>query len=79
MMVKDLPIELFLNLAPFILLTEIALWPYFLFKSPTTIPCLLQAYMETIKGLSETLALRRKVQATWRVPAAYLRQFFIGF
>jgi len=77
--IKDLPFQLIMYLAPFIALTEIAIWPFFLFKSPSTIPCLIQAYAETVQALPETLRLRRKVQASRQVSARYLQQFFLGF
>ena len=77
--IKDLPVELILYLAPFITLTEIATWLYFLFRSPGTIVCLVQAYVETAQMLPETIHLRYKVQAAREVPARYLWQFFRGF
>lgn len=79
-LIKDAPFRLILLLAPYIVLTEIAMWPYFLFKSPRTLLCLIAAYIETIHDLPETLQLRRRIQTSRKVSIKYLRQLFLtGF
>ena len=77
--IKDMPFQLIVYLAPYIVLAEIAVWPYLLFKSPSTIPCLVQAYVEAVQALPETLRLRREIQSNKKVSAKYLQQFFFGF
>jgi GT2 family glycosyltransferase len=76
--IKDLPIGLLVRIAPFLVLAELLAWPYFLIRSPSTIPCLIRAYAETIRHLPETLHARHEVQRSRRVSAAYLWQFFRG-
>ena len=77
--IKDVPFRLIVYLVPYMVLTEIALWPYFLFKSPSTVRCLVHAYVEAIQALPEALRLRRKIQANKKVSAKYLQQFFASF
>jgi GT2 family glycosyltransferase len=77
--IKDVPLALIMCLAPAIVIAEFATWPYFLIKSPSTLRCLLEAYVETIRMLPGTYMLRRRIQASRRVSTKYLRQFFRGF
>ncbi len=76
---KDLPAPLLAYLVPFLAVAEVAAWPFFLVKSPRTLRCLLRAYGEAICMLPESLRMRHRIQATRRVAASYLTQFFVGF
>jgi GT2 family glycosyltransferase len=73
---KDLPSGVLLYLAPFLLVTEIATWPYFMVLSPSTILCLIRAFIEMLSQLPSTLRLRRLVQGTKVVSSRYLLQFY---
>jgi GT2 family glycosyltransferase len=77
--IKDLPAPMLIYLMPFLMLAELAVWPYFLVRSPYTLVCLLQAGAETLRGLPETLRLRRRVQTTRLVSATYLKRSLMGY
>jgi GT2 family glycosyltransferase len=76
---KDLPFGVMLYLAPFLVISEIAAWPFFLTFSPGTIPCLVGAYLETLSQLPSTWRLRRVLQNTRVVSNRSLLQFYRGF
>ena len=76
---KDLPCGVMLYLAPFLIISEIAAWPFFLAFSPSTIVCLVRAYLETLAQLPSTLQLRRVLQHNRVVSNRSLLRFFRGF
>ena len=78
-LIKDLPIQLIPHLAPYIVLTEIAMWPYFAIKSPTTLLSLMMAYYETLKEIPVNTRLRRRIQSNMVVSSTYIKDFFSIF
>ena len=76
---KDLSAPMLIYLMPFLVLTELAVWPYFLARGSYTLVCLLQAWVEALRALPETLRMRRMVQTTRLVSATYLKRFLMGY
>jgi len=73
---KDLPAGVLLYLAPFILITEIATWPYLLIFSPSTFLCLVRAWIEILSQVPSIFRYRRLIQGTKVVSNRYLLQFY---
>lgn len=78
-MIKNLPLRSIFSLFPFLLLTELSLYPYFLFKSPKVVNALCKAQLQTLAHTGRLIRLRRLIQKGKKVPAQYLNQFFISF
>lgn len=77
--VKNLPVLMLLWLSPYLAVTEIAIPPYFLFKSPRTVISLIDAWGQIIREMPVLLRKRSLIQRTSRVKPLYLKQFFVRF
>lgn len=76
---KDLPVSVLMWLLPYLVATEAALVPYFLWHSPKSIIALGRAWREVLRASS---ALRRKrdaIQSSRKVSPDYLKQYFVRF
>ncbi|HUW96843.1 MAG TPA: glycosyltransferase family 2 protein [Anaerolineae bacterium] len=76
--IKDVPLGLLVSLAPWVLLAELGLLFYVVFREPRTLPSLLLAWKDVVSLLPGTLAKRRAIQSGRQVSIAYLRGFFVG-
>jgi GT2 family glycosyltransferase len=76
---KDLPTRILIWLFPWLVLTEICMIPYFLFKSPLTLFALIKAYYLTILKFPVIIQKRKKIMENIKVEQDYLKQFFIKF
>jgi len=77
--IKDIPWKTLLWLLPYLAATELAIIPYFLFKSPKSLLALVAAWWQVLRNLPDLLRKRAQVQASKRVGHAYLRQYFVRF
>jgi len=76
---KNLPAPTMLWLSPYLLITEAALIPYFLLRSPKTILGLFVAWTQFSFELPRLLRKRRRIQQSLRAPKNYLNRFFVSF
>jgi len=76
--VKDLPLGVLWRIVPALALAELAVWPYFLWHSPSTLPCLVRAYAGFLGRLPRALRQRRRIQGARRVRARHLRRYLVG-
>jgi GT2 family glycosyltransferase len=75
---KDLSAPMLIYLLPFLLLAEVAIWPYFLVQSPGTLLCLLEAAKEAVRFMPETLCMRENIERSRLVSPTHLKQFLKG-
>jgi len=77
--IKDIPGRTLLWLLPYLAATELALIPYFLFRSPKSLLALAAAWRQVVRDLPALLQKRAQIQESKRVDDAYLRQYFVRF
>ncbi len=76
MIVKNLPAALLLRLAPYLLLTELAMLPYFMLRSPSSIPAFFSGWSGFLRERARVLEKRRRIQKAVVVSPEYLAGFF---
>ena len=77
--IKNLPLRILIWLAPWLVLTEICMIPYFLFYSPSTLLALIKAYYLSILKFSVVIQKRIRIMKNIKVDPDYFKQFFIKF
>jgi len=77
--IKDIPWRTLLWLLPYLAVTEVAIIPYFLFKSPKSLLALGAAWCQVARELPVLLRKRAQIQRHSRIDDAYLRQYFVRF
>lgn len=78
-MTKNLPPRVLLSLAPYLILTELGMVPYFLFRSPSSILAFVSAWFGFVTNCRTILRKRRRIQEGATVEGDYVRAFFIRF
>lgn len=78
-MAKNLPLPTLRWLSPYLVLTEAALIPYFLLRSPKTVLGLFAAWLQFLAELPLLIQKRRRIQQSLRVPKTHLNRFFVVF
>ena len=76
---KNCSLGIFLYLFPYLLLTEVLTWPYFLMRTPLKVPYLLLSIYDYFHMLPSTLMKRAVIHRNRKVDDRYIRQFFRGF
>jgi GT2 family glycosyltransferase len=77
--VKNLPAAMLLWLLPYLLVTELAMPPYFLVRSPKSLGAWLLAWMKLVRAFPEVLRKRSLIQKSRKVDPLYLKQYFVRF
>ena len=77
-MMKNLPIETLIWLGPHLILTELALFPYFFIKSPKTAIALLLARYHFLRAFPKVMKKRKQIQSNRVVSPKYINQFFLN-
>lgn len=75
--IKDIPADTLVWLLPYLLLTEIAIIPYFIIRSPKSIIALFVAWAQTVSRLPVLVKKRRAIQKNVNVETGYLKKFFV--
>jgi GT2 family glycosyltransferase len=78
-MVKNLSPAVFLRLLPYLLVTELAMLPYFLVRSPSSVRAFFAGWSEFLAQRHEVWAKRRRVQKNIVVTSDYVWSLFEGF
>jgi len=78
-MFKNLPASIFWWLSPYLFLTEAAMLPYFLLRSPKSILAWLVAWYQFVGSLPDMVIKRQRIQKSKLVKDDYLKQFFITY
>ncbi len=78
-LLKNIPARMLLWLAPYLAITELAIPPYFLIRSPKTLLALICAWEEVVTALPTVLKARSRIQAARKVNPMYLKKFFVRF
>jgi len=73
---KNLPPAVLLRLFPYLLGAELAMLPYFLLKSPSSIPAFFEGWRQFLAQRKEVCAKRRRIQKAVRVSPKYIWSFF---
>lgn len=68
-----------LRLLPWLILTELLLWPFLLLRLPWRVPFLMMGLADVVRLLPATLRKRREIQRRRRVPADHVRKFLRWF
>jgi GT2 family glycosyltransferase len=68
-----------LRLLPWLLVSELLLWPYLLVRMPRRVPFLLMGLVEVVRLLPAALRKRRQIQGRRRVPADHIRRYLRWF
>jgi GT2 family glycosyltransferase len=77
--IKDIPWKTLLWLLPYLAVTELAIIPYFLFRSPKSLLALVGGWWQVMRQLPALLRKRAQIQGNKRIDHAYLRQYFVRF
>jgi GT2 family glycosyltransferase len=77
--IKDIPWKTLLWLLPYLVVTELAIIPYFLFKSPKSLLALVGGWWQVMRQMPMLLRKRAQIQGNKRIDHAYLRQYFVRF
>lgn len=77
-LIKNASPRVLLALLPALLLTELLLWPYLLFRWPLRAPYLGLALVDVLRLLPLALRRRRYIQGRRQVSSAYIRGFLRG-
>ena len=73
---KDVPFKVLLRLLPYLAITELAMLPYFLLRSPSSIPAFFGAWKEFLARRHDVWQKRRRIQKSVVVPEDYVWSFF---
>ena len=73
--VKDLPPRIFLWLLPYLLTTEVAIIPYFAFRSPKSLIALVRAWKQVLEQMPLLLDKRAKIMDTMLIKPSELKRF----
>jgi GT2 family glycosyltransferase len=76
---KNLPPKVFFRLAPHLVATELAMIPYFMIRSPSSIVAFMFAWLDFISNSREAFRKRRLVQESAIVDSDYIQRFFVKF
>lgn len=76
---KNLPRKTLLWLLPYLAVTEAAIIPYFLFRSPKSLLAQVRAWWQVGRDLPTVLRKRAQIQKSRQVGHAYLKQYFVRF
>jgi GT2 family glycosyltransferase len=74
--VKNLPAGVFLRLFPYLVVGELAMVPYFLLRSPSSIPAFFNGWRQFWAQRGEVWAMRRRIQKSVAVSTDYVWKFF---
>lgn len=77
--IKNIPRKTLLWLFPYLAVTEVAIIPYFLLKSPKSLMAFAGAWRQVMRDFPALLRKRAQIQESKRVDGAYLRQYFVRF
>src|SRR5207302_7777539 len=77
--IKNIPRRTLLWLLPYLAVTEVAIIPYFLFKSPKSLLALGAAWWQVARQFPVLLRKRAQIQRHNKIDDAYLRQYFVRF
>jgi len=77
--IKDIPGRTLLWLLPYLTATELAIIPYFLFRSPKSLLAFVAAWWQVARQLPILLRKRAQIQRSKRIDHAYLKQYFVRF
>jgi GT2 family glycosyltransferase len=77
--IKDIPWRTLLWLLPYLAITELAIIPYFLFRSPKSLFALVAGWWQVLGQLPTLLRKRAQIQANKRIDHPYLRRYFVRF
>jgi GT2 family glycosyltransferase len=76
MIAKNLPAAVLFRLAPYLLLTELAMLPYFAVRSPSSIRAFFKGWSRFLRDLRQVREKRRRIQQSVVVPTQYIESFF---
>lgn len=77
--VKNLPARMLLWLLPYLIVTELAIPPFFLVRSPKSLRAWIAAWIKLVRALPEVLRKRSRIQKSRKVDPLYLKQYFVRF
>jgi GT2 family glycosyltransferase len=77
--IKNIPINIIIWLFPYLLLTELALMPYFLIRSPKSIIALISSWVHVIINMRVLYNKRKLIQKSIIVEKNYLKKYFVKF
>jgi len=78
-MIKNLPIDTFFWLFPYILVTELLLIPYLLIRSPKSLFALFISWWQVLKSFRSLKEKRHMIKKNTIVPKGHLKKYFIAF
>src|SRR5262249_32163380 len=76
---KNLPLRVLLWLSPYLLVTELAIPPYFLIRSPKSLLALIASWAKLVLAFPDVLRKRRRIQKSKKVESLYLKRYFVRF
>jgi GT2 family glycosyltransferase len=76
MIVKNLPAAVLFRLAPYLLLTELAMLPYFTVRSPSSIRAFFLGWSQFLNDRRQVWEKRRRIQQAMVVTTDYVQSFF---
>ncbi len=78
-MIKNLPLSVVARLLPFLVLTEIAIIPYLVVRSPRSLSALVEAWKQVLLELGQLMRKRSLIQHSRRITPTTLVKFFDRF
>lgn len=76
MIAKNLPVALLLRLSPYLVATELAMLPYFMLRSPSSIPSFFSGWSQFLGERRRVWEKRRRIQKGVVVSTDYIAGFF---
>lgn len=73
---KNVPLRVFLRLLPYLVPTELAMVPYFVVRSPSSLPAFFNGWRQFLAQRREVWAMRRRIQKSVKVSNDYIWSFF---
>lgn len=74
---KNLPTPVLLGLSPYLIFTEIAMVPYFIVRSPTSVLAFLSAWLQFFGAARRVMLKREKIQQSAVLGSAHVKRFFV--
>ncbi len=75
----DLPAPVIRRIFPYLIAAELAVWPYYLFKSPRTLLAVLRAWADVLRAGSYIAGKRRAVQGRIAGEGPSIMEHFVSF
>jgi GT2 family glycosyltransferase len=73
---KNLPVAVFLRLVPFLVLAELAMLPYFLLRSPSSVRAFFAGWFQFLGQIGRVWSKRKRIQRAVVVSPDYVHGFF---